>query len=209
LLAVFGYGALLGLACGGIAIDGESDPGDLSGGDGGSGFGGSVGGSTTGGNGARGGAGGTGSGARGGAGGTGSGGFAGAVGFAGSYGSFAGDAGAAGSASMAGLSVCVDLGSGLAGLPSQAFPAGDLGHDLCGPDFSLGLVYQAICLPAPVNGQTCSSFYPQNLIGLLYECGRQSSASLVCGPQPPPPGTRGCAGDECCYALAGTCPGGP
>jgi hypothetical protein len=216
LLAAFGCGALFSLACGGVAIDGEDEPGDMFG-DGGSGFGGSAGGSATaggnGGSGARGGAGGNG--ARGGAGGsggsfsTGGVGGTGSAGFAGTM-SFAGASGSAGSVAMPESSVCVDLSGGLAGLPSQAFPASDeLALDLCGSEFSSSFEYQAVCLPAPGNGQSCSSFYPENLISLLYECGRQSSASFVCGPDRPLPGTVGCAGNECCYVLAGTCPGAP
>jgi len=218
LLSVLGYGAALSLACGGMAIDGEGDQGD-SFGAGGSNFAGSFGGSGTagggsGGSGARGGAGGTaGSFSTGGIGGTGSAGFAGTVSFAGSAASFAGEAGSvgaagsAGSASMEEPSLCVDLSAGLAGLPSQAFPADDdLASDLCGTDFRPGFTYQAICLPTPVNGQSCASFYQEDLVSLLYECGGQSTASFVCGPDRPLAGTQGCVGNECCYVLAGICP---
>lgn len=236
ILTALGYGSLLSLACGGIAVDGELDPQAMGGSDmggsdmgsrgmGGSSTGGSGGGQATGGSGARtgfggaagsvsgggGGSGGSGGGGDGGGGGgaggvsnAGAAGFSGAAGFAGT----AGSTGAAGSATMAEPSVCVNLDFGLAGLPSQAFPAEDaLARDICGADFDNSFVYQAICLPAPGNGQSCSSFYPENLISLLYECGLQGSANFVCGPGGPLPGSPGCIGNECCYVLGGNCPG--
>jgi hypothetical protein len=108
---------------------------------------------------------------------------------------------------MPGPSICVDISQGLAGLPSQAFPAPDaMVDEYCGPDFSADQVYQAICLPAPGNGQSCTSFYPDYLITQLYQCGKQSSASFLCGPHEPLRDTDGCRGNECCYVLVGDCP---
>jgi hypothetical protein len=104
-------------------------------------------------------------------------------------------------------SVCVNLDLGLAGLPMSAFPASDyFASQLCGGQYDDDHIYQAICLPAPSNGQSCSSFYPKQLIGVLYSCGLQQEASFVCGPQRPPTATEGCAGNECCYVLGGSCP---
>jgi hypothetical protein len=133
-------------------------------------------------------------------------GSAGSFGMAGSFNA----GGFAGSTSMPGASVCVNLDMGLAGLPMSAFPASDyLASQLCGGQYDDDHVYQAVCLPAPPNGQSCSSLYPKNLIGLLYSCGFQREASFVCGPQRPPTDTEGCAGNECCYVLGGSCPSGP
>jgi len=233
IVAIFGYGSLLGLACGGVAVDGELDPDEMAGRGGTSvtgGNGGSGGGSATGGSGgvgARAGAGGS-AGSISGSGGSGAGGFGtgGAAGYSGDGGfagtSFAGSAGSgmagagmagsgmagsAGAASMPEPSVCVNLDFGLAGLPSQAFPVDDnFARDICGGDFDTGFVYQAICLPAPGGGQSCSSFYPESLISRLYACGFQNIATFVCGPERPPSGSDGCVGNECCYVLAGSCP---
>ena len=107
---------------------------------------------------------------------------------------------------MAGPSICVDISNGLAGLPSQAFPApDDMVDEFCGPGVSGLRVSQAICLPSPGTGQSCTSFYPDYLITQLYQCGGQSSANFLCGPQQPLPDENGCRGDECCYVLVGDC----
>ena len=223
ILSALGAGTLLGFAaCGGKAVGEYSDDPDFNddGGTAGSlgsvGSAGSLGGrSGSPGTGARGGAGGSnggdgGSVSYGGYGGAagsasigGDGGYSGSFGMAGSFNA----GGYAGSMSMSEPSVCVNLDYGLAGLPSSAFPASDyLASQLCGGQYDDDHIYQAICLPAPPNGQSCSSLYPKNLIGLLYSCGLQQEASFVCGPQRPPTATDGCAGNECCYVLGGGCP---
>lgn len=224
ILIALGAGTLLGAAaCGGKAVgDYPDDPdfGDDGGTAGSFGSVGSVGGRS--GTGGRAGAGGTGGGGDAGSGGYGGfGGQAGSVGIGGdggSAGSFstAGSSGMAGSfntggsaGSMSEPSVCVNLDLGLAGLPMSAFPASDyLASQLCGGQYDDDHVYQAICLPAPGNGQSCGSFYPKSLVGVLYDCGLQQEASFVCGPQRPPTETEGCIGNECCYVLGGTCPAG-
>jgi len=133
------------------------------------------------------------------------GGYAGYSGSA-STGGDAGYSGSAGSTSMS-SSVCVNLDLGLAGLPMSAFPASDyFASQLCGGQYDDDHIYQVICLPTPPGGQSCNSLYTKSLIGLLYNCGLQHEASFVCGPQRPPTNTEGCAGNECCYVLGGSCP---
>ena len=219
--SLFGFGGCGGAATGelGGSSDGEGGTSGRTGSTGGTnGVNGTLGGSGGGGGTSLGGTGGSAPGS-GGSGGSGSGGvsgsFGGVAGFSGSANAggagvgglgFGGFSGGAGSSSMPGPSVCVDLSAGLAGLPSQAFPAEDaMVRAYCGPGFGNDRVYQAICLPAPINGQSCSSFYPNYLISQLYQCGGQSTASSLCGPYEPLPDTDGCQGDECCYVLVGDC----
>jgi hypothetical protein len=226
LLIVLGAGTLLGFAaCGGKAVGEypyDTDGGDDGGTAGTRGSVGSVGGGAgSTGTGGRTGTGGAGGGGNGDAGSGGYGGFGGQAGSA-STGGYAGSFGAAGSVGMAGSastggyagssslpepSICVNLDLGLAGLPMSAFPASDyLASQLCGGQYDDNHTYRAICLPAPPNGGSCNSLYPKQYIGLLYSCGAQQSATFVCGPQRPPTSTPGCAGNECCYVLGGSCP---
>jgi hypothetical protein len=217
ILTALGAGTLLGVAaCGGKAVgDYPGDPefGEEGGAAGTRGSVGSAGGGAGGGGraGAGGGGGAAGSVSYGGYGGYSGSASAGAAGAAGSFG-MAGSfntGGYAGSMTMPEPSLCVNLDLGLAGLPTSAFAASDyLASQLCGGRYDDDHVYQAICLPAPANGQSCNSFYPKQLIGVLYSCGLQQEASFVCGPQRPPTGTDGCAGNECCYVLGGDCPVG-
>ncbi len=222
ILSALGAVTLLGFAaCGGKAV-GEY-PDDMDFGDGGTaGTRGSVG-SVGGGAGSTGTGGRAGLGGSGGGGGTagsasngGAGGQAGSFSTGGDGGSFgaAGSVGMAGSASTGGFagstsesSICVSLDLGLAGLPMSAFPASDyLASQLCGGQYDDDHTYRVICLPSPPNGGSCNSLYPKQYIGLLYSCPAQQQASFVCGPQRPPANTPGCAGNECCYVLGGTCP---
>ncbi|HEU4582073.1 MAG TPA: hypothetical protein VFS67_27645 [Polyangiaceae bacterium] len=224
ILTALGAGTLLGFAaCGGKAVGEYSDDPDFAEDGGAAGTRGSVGavggGAGAGGRASAGGGGGAaGTVANGGNGGDGGysgsasiggdGGFAGSFGIAGSFnaGGSLNTGGFAGTVSMPEPSVCVNLDFGLAGLPTAAFPASDyLASQLCGGRYDDEHVYQAICLPAPGNGQSCNSFYPKQLIGLLYSCGLQQEASFVCGPQRPPTATAGCVGNECCYVLGGDC----
>jgi hypothetical protein len=107
-------------------------------------------------------------------------------------------------------SICVDLEGLLGGLPSNAFgvPDEQTPRDACGNDYDPNAIYQIICLPRPPGGQSCTNFYPEGLIGELYSCGLQQGTDFVCGPSTPPPGSFGCAGNECCYVLGGGCPVG-
>lgn len=203
-----------GQAGGVMANGGSGGRGTPSGGSGGRGTptgGGGEGGVSAGGSGAgaagAGGAAGTGSGASGGVA-AGAGGVSGGAGSAGDTGS-AGSVGMAGSSSLPGESICVDLDSLLGGQLSAAFPVvGELTPSrFCGGDYDANLNYQIICLP-PAPFGSCAGFYPENLISELYSCGLQQGADFSCGPGAPPAGSEGCAGNECCYVLAGGCPVG-
>ncbi|MEO8178491.1 MAG: hypothetical protein ABI895_06625 [Deltaproteobacteria bacterium] len=218
--SLLGFGGCGGAATGELGDELEGDGGD-SGSTGSAGGSGGVSGGFGGSGGVPGGFGGTGSAGRGGTGSAG--GSSGGAGFSGNAGSFsaggdggrgfggstsfAGSTGAAGTSSMPEPSVCVDLSSGLAGLPSQAFRAEDaMVNEYCGSSIAdSSFTFQAICLPAPGNGQSCTSFYPEYLVTQLYECAGQSAASFLCGPREPLPDTDGCRGNECCYVLVGDC----
>ncbi|MEY4549595.1 MAG: hypothetical protein RL685_5790 [Pseudomonadota bacterium] len=237
ILSALGCGTLVGLGCGGAVAPGSEYLDEMGGGiaQGGSAMagGGTAGRGSTGGTGGSpasiGGTGGrtnggSGGGGAGGVAGTGNGGdggssfpagaggvsgSAGSVGMAGSAGSVgmagsAGSVGMAGSTSMDDPSICVSFND----FPSSAFPADDqTANDICG-SFNETFRYEVICLPPAPGGLSCSSFYPEGLIGELYSCGLQQGTDIICGPSLPPSGSAGCAGNECCYVLAGGCPVG-
>ncbi len=191
ILSALGYGTMIGLGCGGAVAPGSEyldeldDPAGQAG-------------SFTAGAGGR-------------PGGTGTGGVGGSPASFGGTGGVptggGGVAGIGGAASMPDQSICVDLDRVLGGLPSSAFPLSSDAVPLavCGGEFNPSSIYQIICFPPAPGGQSCSSFYPESLIGQLYTCGFQQGADFVCGPSAPPSGSVGCAGNECCYVLGGGC----
>jgi len=91
---------------------------------------------------------------------------------------------------------------------SPGFPTDAQARLYCGASYREGNVYEGVCLPHPGAGLNCEDVYTNEYVAEFYNCGYQQGASFFCGPEEPPAGGLGCAGDECCYVLGGGCPVG-
>jgi hypothetical protein len=91
---------------------------------------------------------------------------------------------------------------------SPGFPTDEQARFNCGPSYRENYQYQGVCLPHPGGGLNCEDVYTNEYVAGFYSCGLQQGASFFCGPEQPPEGGLGCAGDECCYVLGGGCPVG-
>jgi len=91
---------------------------------------------------------------------------------------------------------------------SPGFPTDEQARFNCGNSYREGYNYEGVCLPHPGGGLSCEDVYSNDYVAGFFNCGQQQGASFLCGPEQPPEGGLGCAGDECCYVLGGGCPVG-